>query len=325
MVRNCLRTIAPHSCSGCCGPDSIFGIGRYRGRHPRHGRCVSRGDRRSKQWQCTGPLAGGRREINWDGGGAVTAECDRGAALDSLSEYARRDFTTPGTNSPGDADDLAVASADSTQLTLRSSIPCSALKSLFTPFGSNITDADFSQPGSTGGCRMPPPAPSVRSSRTSMSRTRRRSSSSTSTNAAGTIFAPVSPGGLSFAGVVFDAESIARVRLVTGNAVPGSPDEVRPATWFHGRLHLRRARDGPRAGDASPQRVGIGGSLRPGHQASPVATLGITACTNDRADRSPPCRHSRCSPLPAPRPPRSARPCIRRRAAHSDRRTRCRA
>ena len=89
---------------------------------------------------------------------------------------------------------------------------------LFTPIGSTTTDTDFSLPG-TGGLQD--------------ATTTAFGAVFSGVDSAGTVIeffdfndmllfsigAPVFSGGLSFAGVLFDAgEQIARVRLVTGNA-----------------------------------------------------------------------------------------------------------
>jgi hypothetical protein len=156
-----------------------------------------------------GPIVGGRREINWDGGGALTSSFTTDPILTAFQNSRGATFTTP--------DGTAFAQALPGDLSASAFQTFSPLR-LFTPIDSITTDTDFSLPG-TGGQQ------------------------NATTTAFGAVFsgvdgpgteiqffdindmllfsigAPVFPGGLSFAGVMFDAgEQIARVRLVTGNA-----------------------------------------------------------------------------------------------------------
>jgi PEP-CTERM motif-containing protein len=171
-----------------------------------------------------GSTVGGRREINWDGGGALTPSVTPGPLLTAFQNSRGATFTTPGTQfaqaSPEDLASAALLNQPGYATDFQTFSPLR----LFTPFGSNITDTDFSLPG-TGGAQ------------------------NATTTAFGAVFAdvdapgtaiqffdindmllfslaaPVFPGGLSFAGVMFDAgEQIARVRLVTGTALPGAVD-----------------------------------------------------------------------------------------------------
>ena len=93
-----------------------------------------------------GALGSGRREINWDGGGAaagvnnstpLTAFQNRGATI-----------TTPGTGfaqtPPGDTILTSIQASYATTFTAFSPLR------IFTPFGSNVTEITFSIPGSGG-------------------------------------------------------------------------------------------------------------------------------------------------------------------------------
>lgn len=156
-----------------------------------------------------GPLAGGRREINWDGGGAIASSFTTDPILTVFQNSRGATFTTP--------DGTAFAQALPGDLSMSAFQTFSPLR-LFTPIDSTTTDTDFSLPG-TGGLQD--------------ATTTAFGAVFSGVDSAGTVIeffdfndmllfsigAPVFPGGLSFAGVLFDAgEQISRVRLVTGNA-----------------------------------------------------------------------------------------------------------
>jgi hypothetical protein len=98
-----------------------------------------------------GPLTDGRREINWDGGGALTAS----PAASTFTGFQNRGavFTTPGTGftqapltatSPNlSLDDVVGSTGYDTTFSTFSPVR------VFTPLGSNITDATFFIPGSS--------------------------------------------------------------------------------------------------------------------------------------------------------------------------------
>lgn len=94
-----------------------------------------------------GPLASGRREINWDGGGAVTPST-AGTPLTGFQNTRGATMTTPGTGFIQAAPaDLAAQFSNPSFATDFAAF--SALR-LFAPIGSNVTDVTFSIPG-TGG------------------------------------------------------------------------------------------------------------------------------------------------------------------------------
>jgi hypothetical protein len=98
-----------------------------------------------------GPLAPGRREINWDGGGPPVIDGTAPVTPFTVFQNTRgATFTTPGTG-------LTQAAATGGQLSLDVINPQYAAlfapfspNRLFAPTGSNITDGFFSIPG-TGG------------------------------------------------------------------------------------------------------------------------------------------------------------------------------
>ena len=196
-----------------------------------------------------GPLAAGRREINWDGGGStataplppvtpfnvfLTPPVDRGAQ-----------FTTPGTGltqappSGGPQGGLAMLFDNPTYGTIFNTF---SDPRLFTPVGSNITEALFFIPGTNGG--TPATVSGFGAVFTDVDKpdgsgpSQDRSSRGASTlieyfGASGALlfssFVPASPGdgSLSFFGIVFDDARIARVRITTGNVAPGPDDDAR--------------------------------------------------------------------------------------------------
>ena len=91
-----------------------------------------------------GPLPGGRREINWDGGGAVTA-APVGTPFAGFQNTRGALFTTPGTGflqTPLTASQLL-----SINPTYGTTFGLFSPLRIFTPIGSNITDVHFFVPG----------------------------------------------------------------------------------------------------------------------------------------------------------------------------------
>ena len=191
-----------------------------------------------------GPLGlKGRREINWDGGNPNVL--DTTAPVNPFLVFLNTrgsQFKTPGLGlsqappSGGPQGGLAVLFGNPTY---GQTFRAFSLSRLFTPVGSNITEASFSIPGTNGTV----PA-TVRGfgavftdvdqpdgSWNSASRVQARSSS-TSTETAELIFSsfvPASPGNgsFSFFGIVFDDARIASVRIKTGDVAPGPNDDRR--------------------------------------------------------------------------------------------------
>lgn len=165
-----------------------------------------------------GPLGSGRREINWDGGGAATTPA--GTPFNGFQNIRGALFTTPGTGfvqAPPAGLDTFFGRADG----LYSSIftPFSAQR-VFTSVGSTVTDTTFFIPGSGGSVPATVSAfgaifLDVDSANVSSLQFFNESGASL-----GTFFVPASPGNntFSFLGVQFDAgERIGRVRITSGN------------------------------------------------------------------------------------------------------------
>jgi hypothetical protein len=194
-----------------------------------------------------GPLAEGRREINWDGGGNndTTAPLPPANPFDVFLDSRGARFTTPGTGltqappSGGPQGGLAELFDNPTYADIFSTF--SPLR-LFAPVGSNFVDGRFFIPGTNGA----EPA-AVRGFGAVFTDVDRPAGSLTGDHLRdlipGTLITyfdadgkelftgvvPASPGdgSLSFFGVVFDKARIARIRIISGNAAPGPDDDKR--------------------------------------------------------------------------------------------------
>jgi hypothetical protein len=176
----------------------------------------------------------GRREINWDGGGNNATTDIPVTPFNVFLNTRGTQFTTPGIGlsqappSGGPQGGLAVLFNNPTYGTIFSTF--SPLR-LFTPVGSNITEALFFVPGTNGAV----PA-TVTGFGVVFTDVRPPAGNGPSTlieyfGADGNLlfsgFAPPSPGdaGLSFFGIVFEDARIARVRITTGDVAPGPNDD----------------------------------------------------------------------------------------------------
>jgi hypothetical protein len=191
-----------------------------------------------------GPLADGRREINWDGGGPpVDATTPPVTPFEVFLNTRGARFTTLGVGlsqappAGGPQDGLQGLFNNPTYGATFSAF--SPLR-LFTPVGSNVTEASFFIPGTNGA----EPATvrgfgavftDVDESDGIGPRQRRANPRGDSTlmeyfdrdgNLIFSSFVPASPGdaSLSFFGILFDDARIARVRITTGNVAPGPDD-----------------------------------------------------------------------------------------------------
>ncbi|HET9882512.1 MAG TPA: hypothetical protein VFS81_12210 [Candidatus Binatia bacterium] len=191
-----------------------------------------------------GPLATGRREINWDGGGGVDATTDPVTPFNVFLNTRGGQFTTPGVGlsqappSGGATNGLAGLFNNPTYGDTFAAF--SPLR-LFTPVGSNITEALFFVPGFMG--QFPATVRGFGAVFTDVDesdgigpRLRRGNPRGDSTRMEyfdrdGRLifssFVPASPGdaSLSFFGILFEDARIARVRITTGNVAPGPNDD----------------------------------------------------------------------------------------------------
>lgn len=187
-----------------------------------------------------GPLAKGRREINWDGGNPSVL--DTTAPVNPFLTFLNTrgsQFKTPGLGlsqappSGGPQGGLAVLFGNPTYGKIFRAFSKSRL---FTPVGSNITVASFSIPGTNG---LAPAT--VRGFGVVFTDVDKPDGIGPDANRASTqiqcfdrnsrliftSFVPASPGNgnLSFVGIAFDQARIAFVRIKTGDVAPGPNDD----------------------------------------------------------------------------------------------------
>jgi hypothetical protein len=193
-----------------------------------------------------GPLGSGRREINWDGGNPNVLDTTAPVTpFNTFLDTRGSQFTTPGLGlsqappSGGPQGGLAVLFDNPTYGDIFIAFSKSRL---FTPVGSNITEASFFIPGTNGTVRA-----GVRGFGAIFADVDQPDGSGPGGkhgNRHGSTlieffdqdhkvlfssFVPASPGngGLSFFGIVFDDARIASVRIETGDVAPGPNDDRR--------------------------------------------------------------------------------------------------
>jgi hypothetical protein len=171
-----------------------------------------------------GPLATGRREINWDGGGA-TGAAPAPTPFTGFQNIRGNTTTTPGTGflqTPVNAPELLGINP-----TYGTTFAAFSPLRIFTPLGSNVVDATFSVPGTGGAVPAAVRGFGAVFSDVDLANTTSLQFFGTAGQSLGTFFAPAFAGNqtFSFLGVFFDAgEEVARVRLVNGNAALGPTD-----------------------------------------------------------------------------------------------------
>jgi hypothetical protein len=173
----------------------------------------------------------GRREINWDGGGANVTTDNPLKPFDVFLNTRGARFTTPGTGlaqappSGGPGGGLATLFDNPTYGSIFATF--SPFR-LFTPVGSNITEALFFAPGSGGA--SPATVRGFGAVFTDVDQHHKTSTVVEYFDADGELlfrhFVPAAPGdaGLSFLGILFDDPLIATVRITSGNVAPGPDD-----------------------------------------------------------------------------------------------------
>jgi hypothetical protein len=191
-----------------------------------------------------GSLMTGHREINWDGAGGVdTSTTPPANPFNVFLNTRGSQFTTPGTGlsqappSGGAQGGLAVLFNNPSYATIFR--PFSNFR-LFTPVGSNITDALFFVPGSSGS--IPATVSGFGAVFTDVDQPDGSGSGEKHGNRGASTrveyfgangellfssFIPSSPGdgNISFFGIVFNDARIARVRITTGDVAPGPDDD----------------------------------------------------------------------------------------------------
>ena len=186
-----------------------------------------------------GPIQKGRREINWDGGNPNLL--DTTAPVNPFLVFLNTrgsQYKTPGLGlsqappSGGTQGGLAVLFGNPNYAKIFRAF---SLSRLFTPVGSNVTEASFAVPGTNGTA----PA-TVRGFGAVFTDVDQLNGVSTATKGSTHIeyfdrngilifssFVPASPGdgNLSFFGIKFDDARIASVRITAGDVAPGPNDD----------------------------------------------------------------------------------------------------
>jgi hypothetical protein len=171
-----------------------------------------------------GPLFGGRREINWDGGGAATTPS--GTPFSGFLNNRGALFTTPGTGfvqAPLTGFDTTFANP-----TYSTTFAAFSPQRLFSPISSNVTDVSFFLPGSAGAVPATVGGFGAVFSDVDLANTTRLEFFDINGNLLfnqSVLPAIVASGGFSFLGASGNAgEQISRVRITTGNSALGPND-----------------------------------------------------------------------------------------------------
>lgn len=180
-----------------------------------------------------GPLPSGFRTINWDGGGATNGT----AAVTPFTVFGNTrgsTFTTPGsglTQTPITGGTVDIMPGGGVQGSLAAINPTYATSfqtfsplRLFTPVGSNITDASFFVPGSGTTTSALVSGFGAVFTDVDLANTTSIQFFDSNNASLGTFFAPTANNGLSFLGVSFGSAIVSSVRITTGNAILGPND-----------------------------------------------------------------------------------------------------
>ena len=174
-----------------------------------------------------GPLGSGRREINWDGGGATDGTAPATPFI-VFQNTRGATFTTPGVGLTQAPITGGLLSLDLINPTYATTFATFSPLRLFTPLGSNITDAAFFIPGTDGG--VPATINGFGAVFTDVDLVGSASLQffNASDVSLGVFDVPVgtaADASLSFLGVTFDAgEQIGRVRITSGTTALGPDD-----------------------------------------------------------------------------------------------------
>jgi hypothetical protein len=184
-----------------------------------------------------GPLASGRREINWDGGGS-TATSLAGTPFTQFLDGRGSLFVTPGSGFvQAPPSGLAQTFANTTYEKVFQPF---SVGRLFSSIGSNVTVVTFFVPGSAGGLVATTRGFGAIFSDVDLpdgsgpGGKRGNRKSSTLVEYYGldggllySSFVPASPGdaGFSFLGITFKDARVASVRITAGDVAPGANDE----------------------------------------------------------------------------------------------------
>jgi hypothetical protein len=188
-----------------------------------------------------GPLASGRREINWDGVGGPTNTVTGGNPFAGFQVTRGALFTTPDGTGFVQATPAGLATlfGNPTYATIFSTF---SQFRLFSAIGSSITDVDFFVPGPTA-ATAPATTTGFGAVFTDVDQPDGSGPDKNGNRGASTLieyfgadgellfssFVPASPGdgSLSFFGIVFDDARIARVRITSGDVAPEPDDDAK--------------------------------------------------------------------------------------------------
>ena len=166
-----------------------------------------------------GPLANGRREINWDGGGLATTISP--TPFDGFQNNRGALFTTSGTGFvQAPPSGLATAFGNPTY----AGFDVFSSARLFSPIGSTLTNVTFSIPGTNGGTPATVTGFGAVFSDVDSAANASVSFVNASGISLGTFSVPAANNGLSFLGLLFPGEAIGQVQIISGN-VPLGPAE----------------------------------------------------------------------------------------------------
>lgn len=183
-----------------------------------------------------GPIVGGRREINWDGGGNNFTTTAPATPFNVFLNTRGAQFTTPGTGltqAPPSADPVTFPPGGLAGLfanpTYGTTFGTFSPARLFAPVGSNITEGLFFIPGTAGATAATVRGFGAVFTDVDLADTSAIEFFDIHGDLLFQTFVPVGTtedGSLSFLGVFFDAgELIARVRITTGNTALGPNDD----------------------------------------------------------------------------------------------------
>jgi hypothetical protein len=179
-----------------------------------------------------GPIVGGRREINWDGGGATTSSFASGT-LSAFTNTRGATFVNPSLapNSGLLQTPLDDAALTGIQASYQTTFGTFSPLRIFTPIGANITEVTFSLPGSGGATPATVSAFGAVFSDVDLANTTTIEFFDLANASLALLNVPqgtpgVAPSAtLSFVGGVANAgEQIASIVITTGNQALGAPD-----------------------------------------------------------------------------------------------------
>ncbi|HSB29102.1 MAG TPA: hypothetical protein VLE19_14650 [Pyrinomonadaceae bacterium] len=192
-----------------------------------------------------GPLAIGRREINWDGGGASLVTTDPVTPFNTFLNTRGSQYTTPGiglTQAPPSGGPQGGLASLFNNPTYATTFKAFSPFRLFVPVGSNITNALFFIPGSNG--TLPATVRGFGAVFTDVDQPDGSGPSAAKSNRGSSTlieffgvdgqllfssYVPASPGdgGQSFFGINFPDARIASVRITTGDVALGPDDDAK--------------------------------------------------------------------------------------------------